>query len=842
VPKTANQRIRKGARARGAPAYTTGGGGFGFEDQVGAWLAAALVAGDSPLGTGIAVPVEIRFQTGELGGGLDDVLVLGSAGGGPRWRASVKSFDFLRGSSLAPDFVAAAWRTVLAEGFGTCDRIGFIAGASAEGNWRALERLITAARTDDNASLERRITMPRAFNQAQRDLWESARCPAHLAPADTSREGLAPARLLRALLPLRLDFASPTSQAEAEGLARCRRALVPEDADRATDLWNALCRLVAEFRPTGGALTWPVIAERIGAHFRWRRPSDLAPDWELLDRHTADACAAVRDRLGADLRLPREEARAALDAQAADTPVIYLTGPSGCGKTALAKEWVGADGFDALWLSGADLERGLQGVNHGLRLSRPVTAVLAAARKPVRVVVDGLDRAHAPAPFDATAALARLAAQSRGRAQVVVTCQQMELARVTAKVREANAPGGYEFVSIGDLDDADVSLALTAEPALAELAVAGQLRGVLRRPKLLDLVLDALLSASPELAGGLRDEAAVAELWWEQQALAGANAAERSEFLIGLAERQADELRDEIPAGDLGPLGAYVRSADGLRRDGILEGTPDRYAFGHDLFGDWSRMRRLRLLADDALAFVAAKADLPTWHRAIRLHALGVLREEGLVVWSAQRERLEEQSPIVADLYLDAVLFADDAAQLLRELWPTLIANRGSLLRRLLVRFLHVATVPDPRGALLLGDRASELETHWAALARVPLWPLWLPVLGQLHAERAAAIEAAPYLTARVADSWLRYSGERWPARDQAGEIAIDVGTFVVERRLDGWHFDRDEEKRLWRAVVAAGGVFPDRVLDLCLPGLQPEPEARATDDHELFLDDWDLD
>lgn len=56
------------------------------------------------------------------------------------------------------------------------------------------------------------------------------------------------------------------------------------------------------------------------------------------------------------------------------------------------------------------------------------------------------------------------------------------------------------------------------------------------------------------------------------------------------------------------------------------------------------------------------------------------------------------------DLFLDALFLAPNAIALLNRSWSTLAANNGQLLNHLLNRFLFVATLPDPRIALLAGD------------------------------------------------------------------------------------------------------------------------------------------
>jgi hypothetical protein len=148
-------------------------------------------------------------------------------------------------------------------------------------------------------------------------------------------------------------------------------------------------------------------------------------------------------------------------------------------------------------------------------------------------------------------------------------------------------------------------------------------------------VCDAVDREPDAVLHAVNDEAGVATLWWSALALGDRGArAPRGELLRGLATRQADELADAVPAGDLGALAPFVGTADDLRRDGILASDEGRYAFAHDLFADWSRLQML-LARPEAPELVRA-AQLPTWHRAIRLYALRTLAERGIDAWREQ--------------------------------------------------------------------------------------------------------------------------------------------------------------------------------------------------------------
>jgi hypothetical protein len=806
------------------PTFTTGGGGFEFEDLIGGWFAAALLAGASPLGTAGGVPASVRFQTSWAGWKLDDLLVLGDGDQAPQWSASAKAYDMLGGSKLSEEFVEQAWNDLLRDDHRPGkDYVGLVCGRAAQDNWEALQKLIEYAAADPDG-MPQRIEVAGAFNETDRKVWRSANCPDEVVQTHGLDERPSTAQLLCALLPLRLDFFEPTSQAIVEALEWCRQALIPEQSDRNEDLLRALLTLVAELRPKGGDLNWPMLSLRLGSRFAFRLRPDVEPEWQILRAHTTTALEGVRDTLGQGIKLPRAEPLARVEMEASTSATTLLFGPSGCGKTVLAKRWLEAQDTQTLWLSATDLEDGVAALSTRLRLRRGLLDVLNLASGSVRIVIDGLDRSYTPEPFRVAAAISRRAADSDGRMAVMITSQQAELPRVSEQFATANAPTSKR-VALSDLDSDDLQQVLAAAPQLAQVVLGGQLVGVFRRPKLLDLLLRAAAAGDP--LESVTDEAAVARLWWQRFVAVAPNSAAREAFLISLAETQADQLTVATPVGDL-PV-SDVGPVDQLRADGVLADDPDHFAFGHDLFTDWTLLRRLRALGTSAIAVIAEKASLPSWHRAVRLFALARLAENGLQVWDEARLELDNQDQrLVADLFLDAPLFADDPLTLLEQLWPVLSDGQGNLLRRLLRRFLYVATVPDPRGRVLFSD-SPELETEWSARARLPVWPLWQPMLAFLDRHRDDVIPLARTEAVAIADLWLRRSAAGWPARDRAARIALATGEWLRDQLTKGAIVSDELERAVWRCVLAAGAVDLDGVRDLLNPLL--DPSARAPGD-----------
>lgn len=817
---------------RGTPAFTTGGGGFAFEDRAGAWALSAMIAGQAPIGS-LGVPSVIEFQQKVPPTALDDVVITGGADTSPpRWFASIKSFDLLGTANVLEEFAGGAWVQYLSDDFDSeRDYVGFICGHARDDDWTSLLELIETVRNDSPKRMADRIAVRGLFSATDRGLWQAFRCPEELATPYGVDVETSPALLLQRLIPLRMDFRSADSGSEAEAKQWCQRALAVGHIQRAEDLYEAAFELVSRARPSGGSIDWGRVQRELGTRFPLALRPDAAPDWAVLDRHTPDRLEAVSDTLAHGLSLPRAEARRELSA-AGDAPFIYLTGPSGCGKTALAKAWLTESAGGQLWLTPRDVTDGLLefGRRLGLRLS--LVDVLGLGQAPVRIVIDGLDRSYDTGAHAAAAALARLAAKSAGGIQVLVTSQAFDLERVTRLIAEANGPRPRTVV-MGDLDDEDIEIALNERPDLHRLVFQGELREVLKRPKMLQVVFQALGATSDEALAEVRDEAGVADLWWDRLALGtSADRVSRNEFLRGLASWTAEKLADGLPAGELGSAGLadYVGVVDPLRSEEILAVAEDTYAFGHDLFADWTRYRSLGQW-DTAQAAFGERQHLPTWHRAIRLFALRTLREEGIERWSEQHQALKDAGhEVAADLYLDAPLFASDAEAHIEVLWPALVADSGALLARMLNRFGHSASVPDPRGALITMGGDPELQTYMAATWRVPIWVLWPPVIRALAAHLEEAVRAAPIQVAAIADRWLRLTPAGYVARAEAAQLGCAIGEFLETAYENGVYLDEDQKLKMWEAFLAAAAELPDEVPTAALEALRPAGEEEVED------------
>ena len=188
-----------------------------------------------------------------------------------------------------------------------------------------------------------------------------------------------------------------------------------------------------------------------------------------------------------------------------------------------------------------------------------------------------------------------------------------------------------------------------------------------------------------------------------------------------------------------------------LVRNRVLRCTRDgRLSFDHDLLADWSRVKYLRSLGDDALTFMRIHAENPPWLRAIRLLSQHLLeRTADFESWravintcSANQKKNEEPSAEnlqVLDLWLEGIAYCVDAGKVLDNLKPDLFRNDGWLLRRFVSRLLHVGTIPDPVIQERFRQMDSTIVETVGILYRLPQSRPWTPVINFLILNKVEA-------------------------------------------------------------------------------------------------------
>ncbi|MCC6961590.1 MAG: hypothetical protein IT301_17210 [Dehalococcoidia bacterium] len=168
----------------------------------------------------------------------------------------------------------------------------------------------------------------------------------------------------------------------------------------------------------------------------------------------------------------------------------------------------------------------------------------------------------------------------------------------------------------------------------------------------------------------------------------------------------------------------------------------------------------------------------------------------------------------VVDIALEALLFADDANELVSRIWPELCRDGGELLDRLLGRFLHVGTLPDPRYASVANGDAT-LAVKIAARYRLPWAPLWLPILQLLGPRAEDVVQLAWGRATEIANLWLRSTPNNTPGRTDAAQLSVVGGKRLADDLSHRRYHNDDFETKVWSAVFAAASEQADAVAEL---------------------------
>ena len=119
-----------------------------------------------------------------------------------------------------------------------------------------------------------------------------------------------------------------------------------------------------------------------------------------------------------------------------------------------------------------------------------------------------------------------------------------------------------------------------------------------------------------------------------------------------------------------------------------------------------------------------------SWSHRRCLYAQSLAEKtDGLESWrfaAAQLTGSDSQTQLANDLFLDGLLFAANSEPLLEQLWPQLISDDGLILKRLLKRLQHAASIPDLRLRALVDPKLAEESEAWF---RIPYPIYWFPAL-----------------------------------------------------------------------------------------------------------------
>jgi len=825
-----------------APTKVTGGGGFGFEDKVAAYFLSYLLSGQPPLDPTLGIISRIDFQTRVDGWFLDDILLTLTLHGQTRHCAlSVKSNQQFTKYTAPSEFVSLAWEQFLHEETTRFNKdrdfLGLITAPLSQGVATKLYDLLNKAHSQDPKDLPTHLAKPRDVSK----LFASFACPKELAKKHgITEESIG--ELLRCIEVLEFDFERQSSTRLKEAVRNCRDVLISGSLEEANFLWESLLAIASKYRPNGGYLDLRQLVDQLRSRFRLKDYPSHQADWTRLLNQTRDNLTAIPSKIGNKVFLSRNDELKELETAFNKSKVVVIVGPSGCGKTVIAKSWAEKElvSGKVIWWNARsfDLED-FAAFGSKLSLVYSLGEILSAAPDPYAyVIIDGLDRVFSEVAFqNLSVSIHALRLDIEASPwRVLITCQPEEWDRIQTQLSHANVfPSEWQMIEAKELAADDLNPVWNAFPTLQHLTLQSQLRPLLFKPKILDLLATKLsLGKSVDITKWV-GESDFIEWFWNREVLEQPNAASRARFLELLGEKQADNLESETPRTAFSP--SDLALFDSLEKDRLCRMHEERLSFYHDLYGDWVRQRVLLGRTQNLQEYLEPRISLPLWHRAVRLYGLHLLeRNTDITQWRSALASLgtgENTANLAQDLLLESVIFAANPFPILERLWSDLVANNGLLLRRLLERFLHVATLPNPLILAIAKTLDPDFETEAATMQRIPYWPYWLPMIQFLHRYLADVIEIAPKQVAKVADIWLRHGAENWPLRQEAAELALAKAELILRlKQGDGIRIVEDKVDEItYRATLAGARELPDRVVTFALEASGREKSSAQEED-----------
>lgn len=833
-----------------APPKSTGGGGFVFEDKVCAYFMACMLTDEPPLDVTLGLLERMDFQTRPDGWFLDDVLLtLVLRQERHRCALSIKSNTQFGDDTAPVDFVSTAWEQFLGIGSRVFDEhrdyLGLVTSPLRQDVRATLDALQQKAIVNDPVLLAGRTDVVGWTNDRERALFRSFHCPQGLRDSHEGTGDGDTGRLLARLRFPQFDFDAVISASENAAIVRCRTVLVSGDYDEARALWDTLLTIASTYRPRAGYMTRPRLLDLLRSTYPLKDRPVQGPDWARLLTTSRNAMDQVSDAIGGRVRLDRTVDVIAIEEAVVKVQGVALLGPSGVGKSVAAKRWAtrrAETGEKVLWFEARSFERAdFAAFEADLHLGHSLADLLVEVGDAnAWVVLNGLDRLYAAPAFAQVGALVRLLDLGREGCpwRVVVPCEVQEWSRVRRNLMRVGVRAdGLRPVPIAAPAIEDLMPVRDAFPTISRLLLQDHLRPLLVKPKVLDLIASRVGHGGEVDTASWVGESSVAEWFWEEEVgrrSGNPDGRMRARLARLLAEKQADAVSSSIPedafqVSDVQPL-------DSLLADRICRVADERITFEHDLYGDWARLRLL-VSKDDVRSYLKDEGRLssPLWHRAIRLYGMHLLeRGPDLARWRAAFDAFNGEGLDVAqDLLLESIVFAATPDPFLERMAPDLLRNEGTLLRRLLNRFLHFATTPNDRLVAFVRESGGD-EAYAATEHRIPIPLYWPPMLRFLHAHRAEAVDAAPTEVARVVRLWLDHTPTAWPLRCEMAVIGIMLGERGLDASKNYRHPNHNNRRQLYLTALAGARDLSDAVSDFALRASM----RRGIAPHDSTMDD----
>lgn len=814
--------------ANSATTRQTAGPGFAFEDLTAAWFLTRILVGEELPGINSDCH-KIQSQTGALKWDIDDLLFSALREPATRHLAvSCKSNRQVTGNGFPADFITRAWslwRNPDSPMNIETDVLALVTrGRNLPGTFDSVwVDIVNWCAGEDTALAISRI---REIKKHTR-IFESIKLPNETINA-TDKEVV---QLIRHLKVVPLDFQLDSTNSYEEGIGKCRALLRSGDRTEAETVWVHLVQLAEDTRLGSGTLTLEHVWTTLREKFRLKGRPNFEGSWNAVTALSAEYKANIKTVLPSGLTIDRTENKSRLAEIINNQSISLVIGDSGSGKSSIVKTtlderfpnwnqvWFGPEEFGA---ATSNLDR----LNMGITF--PLQEVLGSSVYAENVlVIDSAERLD-------TTSLSRISQLVQNLVPEEIAICDLSWRIVIISQRESwqdrLLPLVGQFVrepfAVEGIALEDVKSALWANDDLRWLAAREDTIAVLSNLKTLGWVIQASSTFRGEGGEDLTSPAAIADRIWEFWTEGKTSV---QNLVMRLGEREAEFERSfavsEFDGSDAAILDNKPKHLP------ILRNNRNQIEFEHDLAADWARFQRLKEIAEDYEKW-SELAKNPLWSGALRLFGQFLLREKAAstMMWDEAYSVLEENgSTFAADILLDALFLDPQAGTLLECRSEFLFENGGARLKRLLGRFLHIATIPSISPAI--GEIDRTLALYVEDRFRTPIIGLWPPMINYLHVHLQEVATLVSPTVAAVCEVWLGSTppqlegGSPTPYRKELSELAlataralqVDIGRGVI-------YIDIPKEM-IYSAALAGARDLPDEVAKWALEIAQRRPQ-----------------
>ena len=798
-----------------APTKATGGGGFTFADNVAAGFLAQLLKRSFPIEPDFGSIAEVHFEARDSGQILDDLLlVLKHGNETTRCAISVKNNRQLTRAGFKDEFVQDAWQqwngTAGSSFIRETDLLGLIVGvidSQTLEEWRTLQKQDVATTPE---RMVQRLADSQQSSAIQRAIFQSLR---------RAQNGVILDSLETARLASRIRVLPFLEGEEGEYINRCAEIVLDGSLDEGAKLWSRPLQLAAESRGTGGYVDLPRLVRTLRPDFELRDYPDFEADWKRVEAVSSENAKGVRSVIGKDTQLTRTGEMGALSTEVAGHDIVVIAGESGSGKSALVSRLVAAGGpfRRTLWLSAEQLSKASQTeLAHAFNLRHSIPELIHnSSLRDCVLVVDGFEKSEGDARRRTLELIGAIRDEGFIGWKLIITCQPQSW----ESTQDALIKRGITEIRKMDFEKPTAQEIYDAIPQLPEIRTMlfrTQLQPILRNLVVLDWVLRA--NVAQRLSDSSRawvGETEIINCVWEYWIGNSAMRIERDSLLRTLGLCEGKKLSGAVHVDSIEK--DQFNLLETLAQEGLIRVNLPSTQFQHDLMGDWARFRILVFARNDAVQKIKSVAHIPRWGRAIRLYVQSLAEHgDALAGWKAVSAQLagdDAETQLVNDIFLDGLLFATNSESLLEQVWPDLIANKGLILRRLLKRLQHAASVPDVRLRGLVDPKYAEQSEVWF---RIPHPVYWYPALCVFSRHSTDIAEHALVLAAEVCALWLRTMPGGVAGRHEASLLALELARETQGLIAEGLHFGAKDQV-VYEALLFAAREFPEEVTQIAL-------------------------